>query len=112
MTSPPPPFITYSPPAPEAMSRRANRSGAVDGVIARHARELHAMLRRRLLISVAVGVGFFGLLPIGSYIAALNSAVPAAARWALFAQGLVAVILAVLGLIIWKRPPFRLRHLR
>lgn len=110
MTVPKPQFEPYSPP--DALTRRLNRSGAIDGVIARHARELHAMLRRRLLISVAVGVGFFGILPVGSYIAALDPSIPTSSRLALLFQAVVAAILATVGMIIWKRPPFRLRRLR
>jgi serine/threonine-protein kinase len=95
---------------PHPPSRRSAQTGA--NVIARQYRELHGLLRRRLLITVAVSAGFFGLLPIGSVIYALDNWIPAGARRMLLAQPLVALTLAAFGLVIWKRPPTRLRHLR
>ncbi|MGH7679637.1 MAG: serine/threonine-protein kinase [Gemmatimonadaceae bacterium] len=82
------------------------------GVVARQAKELHAMLRRRLLIVVAVAVGFFGVLPLGSLPQLFAPGVPEGARNVLIVQWMVAATMAVFGLIIWKRPPARLRHLR
>ena len=70
------------------------------------------MLRRRLLIVVAVAVGFFGVLPIGSLRFMFRPEVPAGARNVLVVQWMVAATIALFGLIIWKRPPARLRHLR
>ncbi|HYC52143.1 MAG TPA: serine/threonine-protein kinase [Gemmatimonadaceae bacterium] len=109
-------FQPYSPhvePSPEAgrpAGRRSSTTGA--NVIARQAKELHALLRRRLLITVAVSVGFFGILPIRSVIQLYEPWVPSGARLVLLGQAVVAVTIAVLGAVIWKRPPKRLRHLR
>jgi tRNA A-37 threonylcarbamoyl transferase component Bud32 len=93
--------------------RRSDRQDVdAGGVIARHARELHALLRRRLLITVVVCVGFFGVLPFGSVVRMFAPSVPPGARQVLIMQTLVAVIIAVMGLFIWRRKPHRLRHLR
>jgi tRNA A-37 threonylcarbamoyl transferase component Bud32 len=81
-------------------------------VVARQAKELHALLRRRLYIVVAVAVGFFGVLPIGSLGHLFKPDVPDAARQVLIIQWMVAATVAILGLLVWKRPPHRLRHLR
>ena len=70
------------------------------------------MLRKRLLITVAVSVGFFGVLPIGSIIHMFDTGVPSGARYVLTMQTLVALAVGVMGLIIWRYPPRRLRHLR
>jgi eukaryotic-like serine/threonine-protein kinase len=84
----------------------------VAGVVSRQAKELHALLRKRLLITVAVSVGFFGVLPIGSIVRMFSMDIPTAARFVLGMQSVVALIVAAMGFIIWKRPPHRLRHLR
>jgi tRNA A-37 threonylcarbamoyl transferase component Bud32 len=70
------------------------------------------MLRRRLLIVVAVAVGFFGILPLGSVRYLLEPGVPEGARNVLGIQWMVAATVGLFGLILWKRPPRRLRHLR
>ena len=108
-------FGNYSPDVnPPAAPRRSDRPdvNAVAGVVSRQAKELHALLRKRLLITVAVSVGFFGVLPIGSLINIFAADVPPAARWVLGMQTLVALLVGVAGFFIWKRPPRRLRHLR
>jgi serine/threonine-protein kinase len=112
-----PTFEPYTPALPHASNdahrpgiRRSAQTGA--NVIARQYRELHGLLRRRLLITVAVSVGFFGVLPIGSFAYAAQHWVPTGARAVLMWQAAVAVSLAALGILIWKRPPGRLRHLR
>jgi eukaryotic-like serine/threonine-protein kinase len=99
---------------PPALPRRSDRPdlNAVGSVVSRQAQELKALLRRRLLISAAVCVGFFGLLPIGSYLTVFAPDVPAAARVVLLSQAGVALIIAAIGLILWRRPPRRLRYLR
>lgn len=73
-----PAFEPYSPAlqhvSNEALrpsSRRSAQTGA--NVIARQYKELHGLLRRRLLITVTVCVGFFGVLPIGSLAFALQN---------------------------------------
>ena len=108
-------FGNYSPDvnSPAAL-RRSDRPdvNAVAGVVSRQAKELHALLRKRLLITVAVSVGFFGVLPIGSLINIFAPDVPPAARWVLGMQTLVALLVGGAGFVIWKRPPRRLRHLR
>lgn len=104
------PYLDTSPdPSPRRVSRRTT-TGA--NVIARQYRELHALLRRRLLITAAVSFGFFGLLPLRSNLQIFEPWVPAGARLVLFTQMAIAVIIAALGLVIWKRAPKRLRHLR
>ena len=70
------------------------------------------MLRRRLLMVVGVSVGFFGILPLGSIRPMLEPGVPEGARNVLIVQWMVAATMALFGLILWKRPPGRLRHLR
>lgn len=108
-------FGSYAPGAPAATPpRRSDRPDvtAVPGVVSRHARELHELLRRRLLISVAVCVGFFGLLPIGSLLHVYEPGVPAGARLVLLGQSVVAALLTAIGTVLWRRPPKRLRNLR
>jgi tRNA A-37 threonylcarbamoyl transferase component Bud32 len=113
MTAPPrSQFPAYRADVAPSPRRSSNQNGGLDGVIARHAKELHALLRRRLLITVAVCVGFFGLLPTGSVVRAFNSDVPLGARYILLGQALLALALATIGVFLWKRPPKRLRHLR
>ena len=116
-TSHRPAFEPYRPPPrhlpddiPRASSHRSAHTGA--NVIARQYKELHELLRRRLLITVTVCVGFFGVLPIGSLVYTLQNWVPAGARFVLASQTAVAIVITVLGIIIWIRPPQRLRHLR
>ena len=107
------PYTPFVEPAPEGgrySGRRSSSTGA--NVIARQAKELHALLRRRLLITVVVAVGFFGVLPIRSVIQLYEPWVPSGARLVLMGQAFVAVAIATLGAFIWKRPPRRLRHLR
>src|SRR5688572_22823606 len=93
-----------------ASGRRSAQTGA--NVIARQYKELHGLLRRRLLITVSVCVGFFGLLPIGSVLYAIDNWVPAGARAMVFGQPLVALSIGFVGILIWQWPPKRLRHLR
>jgi eukaryotic-like serine/threonine-protein kinase len=107
------PYHPHVDPSAEAGRRSGRRSASTGAnVIARQAKELHGLLRRRLLITVAVSVGFFGLLPIRSVLHVFDASVPAGARMVLIGQTIVAVAIAALGLLIWKRPPQRLRHLR
>ena len=112
----PPEFGAYTATTPAAdesfrpSSRRSAQTGA--NVIARQYKELHGLLRRRLLITVAVCVGFFGLLPVGSMVYAMQHWVPAGARTVLLWQAAVAASIAALGVVLWKHPPKRLRHLR
>jgi len=103
----------YTPP-PQAAARRSQRSGQLAdfAVIARQSKELHALLRRRLLIVVAVAFAFFGILPIGSLVHMYDAGVPQGARNVLYIQLATALIIGVLGLVIWKRPPRRLPALR
>ena len=108
---------TSRPPAytpPPAAARRSQRSGQLAdfAVIARQAKELHALLRRRLLIVVAVAFAFFGLLPVGSLLHMYDPGVPPGARQVLYIQLATAFIIGTLGLIIWRRPPRRLGALR
>lgn len=105
--SAPPKFPPYRPDV-QAQTRRS--AGA--NVFARQGKELHALLRRRLLIVVTVAVGFFGILPLGSLPHLFEPNVPSGARQVLAIQWMVAITVAFLGLLIWKRPPQRLRDLR
>ena len=112
-----PAFDRYMPPVPHdsdeslrPSGRRSAHTGA--NVIARQYKELHGLLRRRLLITVSVCVGFFGLLPIGSVLYSIDNWVPAGARAVLLGQPLVALSIGFIGVLIWQWPPKRLRHLR
>jgi serine/threonine-protein kinase len=109
-------FNAYSPnvelPTDAVPARSGRRSTTGANVIARQYKELHGLLRRRLLITVAVIVGFFGLLPIGSLIHILRNWAPDGARMVLYTQAAVTLTIAALGLLFWRRPPKRLRHLR
>ena len=82
------------------------------GVVARQEKELHSLLRRRLLIVVSVAVGFFGILPLGSIRSMFEPGVPETAFQVLSVQWMVAATVGLLGILIWKRPPEQLRHLR
>jgi eukaryotic-like serine/threonine-protein kinase len=107
------PYNPYLESATDPVPRRASRRSTTGAnVIARQYKELQALLRRRLLITVAVCVGFFGVLPFRSNLQIFAAWVPEAARQVLFIQMGVAVTIAALGLVIWKAPPRRLRHLR
>ncbi|HMC55020.1 MAG TPA: serine/threonine-protein kinase [Gemmatimonadaceae bacterium] len=112
-----PAFDRYTPSVQPAVPPRRSRQSAerVDGggpVIARQARELHSLLRRRLLITVSVFVGFWGVLPIGSLRHMYDPGVPAGARIVLIMQVATAAIIGALGLQLWKFPPKRIRSLR
>ena len=106
------PYHPHVEPAPNGgrSGRRSSSTGA--NVIARQAKELHGLLRRRLLITVAVCVGFFGVLPMRSLLQINEPWVPETARLVLWGQALVAITIATLAVFLWKRPPKRLRHLR
>ena len=99
---------------PQTLPRRSDRPDpkSVAGVVSRQAQELKALLRRRLLIAVAVCVGFFGLLPIVGVVTMFRPGVPVGAQRVLLLQELVAFVLAAIGVVLWKRPPKRLRYMR
>src|SRR4051812_13083054 len=92
------PRTSYTLPEPQ-LPRRSQRSGQLAdfAVIARQAKELHALLRRRLLIVVVVAFAFFGLLPIGSLLHMYDPGVPAGARQVLYIQMATALIIGTLG---------------
>ena len=104
-----PVFAPYTPDV-QTLRRSGARSGA--NVVERQGKELHALLRRRLLIVVAVAVGFFGILPLGSIRHLFAPGVPAGAKEVLLVQWMVATTVALLGFIVWKHAPRRLRDLR
>ena len=82
------------------------------GVVAHQERELRELLRRRLLVSVAVVVGFFGLLPLSSlrFIGAPD--VPTSAQILLGSQWVVAILCLALGVLVWHKPVRSLHTLR
>jgi serine/threonine-protein kinase len=99
---------------PQPLPRRSDRPDlkSVAGVVSRQAQELKELLRRRLLITVAVCGGFFGILPIVGVITMFRPGVPLGAQRVLLLQELVALTLAAIGVVLWKRPPKRLRYMR
>jgi serine/threonine-protein kinase len=100
-------------PAPPASAvRRARREHADGGVTARQSKELCALLRRRILISDAVMVAFFGILPISGLMHMYDADVSIGARQVLVMQLITAAILGVIGAILWWRPPKGLTPLR
>src|SRR6185503_7422345 len=78
-------------------------------VVARQDREVHSLLRRRLLIVVTVAVGFFGVLPLGSIRSMFEPTVPETAFQVLAVQWMVAAVVGLFGLLIWKRPPEQIK---
>jgi len=114
-TRPRPVFDRYTPSVQAAVPpRRSRQSAEQEGgaVIARQAKELHALLRRRLLIAVGVFVGFWGVLPVGSLRHMYDPGVPSGARVVLILQVVTAAIIGVMGVQLWKFPPKRIRSLR
>ena len=82
------------------------------GVVAHQEAQLRDLLRRRLLVSVAVIVGFFGLLPLSSLRFIGSPDVPQAAQTILASQWAVAILCAGLGLLVAHRPVRTLHTLR
>jgi tRNA A-37 threonylcarbamoyl transferase component Bud32 len=99
----------FPPYRPDASPPRRSTG---ENVIARQGKELHALLRRRLLIVVTVAVGFFGVLPLGSLRFLFEPSVPGGAKQVLAIQWMVAATVLFFGWLIWKRPPQRLKDLR
>jgi tRNA A-37 threonylcarbamoyl transferase component Bud32 len=95
-----------------AEPRRSRPSNNVAGVVAHQELQLRELLRRRLLVSVAVIVGFFGLLPLSSLRFMGSPDVPAAAQIILGSQWLVAILCAGLGVLVAHRPTRSLHTLR
>jgi eukaryotic-like serine/threonine-protein kinase len=103
----------YRAPTPtQPEPRRSRPSNNVAGVVAHQERELRELLRRRLLISVAVVVGFFGLLPLSSLRFMGAPGVPQSAQVLLASQWLVALLCAVCGVLVYHRPIRTLHTLR
>ena len=103
----------YRPPTPvQPEPRRSRPSNNVAGVIAHQERELRELLRRRLLVSVAVVVGFFGLLPLSSIRFIGSPGVPTSAQILLGSQWLVAILCTALGILVWHKPVRSLHTLR
>ena len=95
-----------------AEPRRSRPSNNVAGVVAHQELQLRELLRRRLLVSVAVIVGFFGLLPLSSLRFMGSPDVPMAAQIILGSQWLVAILCAGLGVLVAHRPTRSLHTLR
>src|SRR5688572_5497593 len=95
-----------------AEPRRSRPSNNVAGVVAHQELQLRELLRRRLLVSVSVIVGFFGLLPLSSLRFIGSPDVPTAAQIILGSQWLVAILCAGLGVLVAHRPTRSLHTLR
>ena len=104
----------YRPSAAPTLAepRRSRPSNNVAGVIAHQELQLRELLRRRLLVSVAVIVGFFGLLPMSSLRFIGSPDVPTAAQVILGSQWVVAILCAGLGVLASHRPTRSLHTLR
>src|SRR5689334_3919183 len=112
------PSFQYRPPSrgsgselePPRTSRPSrNMTG---GSIAHQDRELRELLRRRLLISAAVIVGFFGLLPLSSLRFMGSPDVPMTAQLILASQWVVALLSAAIAVLVSHRPTRTLHTLR
>ena len=112
------PSFQYRPPTrasgPEHEPSRSSRPSrnVTGGSIAHQDRELRELLRRRLLISAGVVIGFFGLLPLSSLRFMGSPDVPATAQWILASQWVVAILSAAIAVLVHHRPTRTLHTLR
>jgi tRNA A-37 threonylcarbamoyl transferase component Bud32 len=112
------PSFQYRPPTrasgPEHEPPRTSRPSrnVTGGSIAHQDRELRELLRRRLLISAGVVIGFFGLLPLSSLRFMGSPDVPATAQWILASQWVVAILSAAIAVLVHHRPTRTLHTLR
>ena len=97
----------FDPPRTSRPSR--NVTG---GSIAHQDRELRELLRRRLLVSAGVVIGFFGLLPLSSLRFMGAPDVPTAAKYFLGSQWIVAILTTVIAYLAYHRPTRTLHTLR
>jgi serine/threonine-protein kinase len=82
------------------------------GAFTRKASDLRNLLRGRLLIATAVMFGFWALMPIGSLLHMYDPGQPPAVATVLIFQTALGVVIGLIGLFIWLRPPQGLRTLR
>lgn len=118
-TAGPSPSFQYRPPArasgpglEPSRTSRPSRSTMTGGSIAHQDRELRELLRRRLLISAGVVIGFFGLLPLSSLRFMGSPDVPMPAQAILASQWVVALFTAAIAVLVYHRPTRTLHTLR
>jgi len=75
-------------------------------------KELRKLLRSRMLIACAVMFAFWAVLPIGSLRHMYEPGQPESVRYILSFQTTVGVLIGLIGLFIWLRPPEKVSTLR
>ena len=98
----------YEPPR----TSRPSRSAVTGGSIVHQDREIRELLRRRLLVSAAVVIGFFGLLPLSSLRFMGSPDVPSAAKFFLGSQWVVAFLTTIIAYLVYHKPTRTLHTLR
>jgi tRNA A-37 threonylcarbamoyl transferase component Bud32 len=82
------------------------------GVVSRQSKELLTLLRSRLMLACTVMFGFWAVLPIGSLRHMYDPGQPETVRYALIFQLTIGVMIGLIGVYVWRRPPETVSTLR
>src|SRR5262245_6602651 len=101
-----------SDPTTDRRSSRQLVQQGLGGGTDRQAKELRTLLRNRMLIACGVMFTFWALLPIGSIRHMYDPGMPESVSQALIFQASIGIMIGLIGVGLWLRPPEKVSTLR